>query len=430
VNQPQLPVSRRQRPAPVIEPLENRQLLHAVLDLRVSGSGAHTATVNSIGQVINLDIIVTVTGDDADLSNDGLQTVHSSLLSTNITGGSVQGNLETTSIVAPFNGPGSQLATPADLDADGDLDAGSNVDGTSAVGYFVARSGSVEFNGAEVSGKSKTWKVGTAKFTVTGLNFGVQTNLVARMRTTSAAFVYREDGVHQSPQTGGAMVAGGGVVLKRSPGAASVQGRVFNDKNANGIFDGNDEGISGFRVFLDKDFDGILDAGEVSKPVSVAGTYTFTGVESGVYRVRQVFREGWRQTNPGTGYHEVTLGYDTALRTRSFANTDTILIKGKVWMDANKNRFIDAGESGLPGWMLFIDHNNSGVLDKGDDWTLSDANGNYRFDRLGAGTYKVYATQIAARYQQTAPGSVFHTITLAAGGTTSNKNFGFKRLKT
>jgi hypothetical protein len=150
-------------------------------------------------------------------------------------------------------------------------------------------------------------------------------------------------------------------------------------------------------------------------------------VESGVYRVRQVFRDGWRQTNPGTGYHEVTLGYDTALRTRSFANTDTILIKGKVWMDANKNRFIDNGETGMPGVMLFIDHNKSGVLDKGDDWALSNVNGDYRFDRLPGGNYHVYSTQ-SSNYDQTAPASVFHDVTLANGGTVSKKNFGFKRL--
>jgi hypothetical protein len=426
VKKQQQPVSRRAgiRP-PLIEKLENRQLLHAVLDLRVAGGG-NSATVTTVGQQIELDIIVTVTGHDADLTNDGLQTVHASLLSTNITGGSVQGNLTAVNF-APFNAGGSQAGTPQDLDADGDLDVGSNVDGTTAADYFVARAGAKEFDGAEVNGNAKTWKVGTATFTVTALAYGVQTNLVARGRTTQAAFIYHEDGVHMSPLTGGSLVAGPGVVLKRAPGAASVQGRVFNDKNANGIFDGNDEGISGFRVFLDEDFDGILDDGEISKPVSVAGTYTFTGVESGVYRVRQVFRDGWRQTNPGTGYHETTLGYDTALRTRSFANTDTILIKGKVWMDANKNRFIDNLEDGMPQWMLFIDHNKNAILDKGDDWAMSDANGNYRFDRLPGGNYHVYATQ-HSRYQQTAPVSVFHDVTLANGGTVSKKNFGFKRL--
>jgi hypothetical protein len=422
-------VSRRRRSlpshAPLVEPLENRQLMHAVVDLQLQGGGKE-ATVTSVGQQIQMDIIVTITGHDADLSNDALQTVHLSLLSTNIVGGSVLGTLSS-AFVAPFDSVVSQNGTQSDLDADGDLDIGSNVDGSSSAGYFLARAGSLQSDGATVSGTSKTWKVGTATFTVTGLNYGVQTNLVTRTRTQSAGYRFQEDGAIFTPLTGG-MVAGSGVVLKRAPGAASVQGRVFNDKNANGIFDGNDEGISGFRVFLDEDFDGVLDAGEVSKPVSVAGTYTFNGVESGVYRVRQVFREGWRQTNPGTGYHEVVLGYDTALRTRSFANTDTILIKGKVWMDANKNRFIDNGESGLPGWMLFVDHNKNGILDKGDDWALSDANGNYRFDRLPAGNYHVFATQIT-RYQQTAPASVFHDITLASGGTTSNKNFGFKRLK-
>jgi DNA gyrase inhibitor GyrI len=58
---------------------------------------------------------------------------------------------------------------------------------------------------------------------------------------------------------------------------------------------------------------------------------------------------------------------------------------------------------------------------------MSDANGNYRFDRLPGGNYHVYATQ-HSRYQQTAPVSVFHDVTLANGGTVSKKNFGFKRL--
>src|SRR5688572_23820540 len=367
VKQHQQPPGSPSPSRPLIERLESRQLMHAVVDFRLAGGGKEAA-VTAVGQQINLEIIVTVTGHDADLNNDGLQTVHASLLSTNIIGGSVLGNL-TSVRDADFSAAASQDGTPVDLDADGDLDIGRN-EGVQTAGLFLARAGSILTTGAEVNGTAKTWVVGTATFTVTNLLYGVQTNLVVRPPNTSAAFIYREDGAQMSPQTGGVLTAGSGVVLKRAPGAASVQGRVFNDKNANGIFDGNDEGISGFRVFLDKDFDGVLDAGEVNKPVSVAGTYTFSGVESGVYRVRQVYRDGWRQTNPGTGYHEVTLGYDTALRTRSFANTDTILIKGKVWMDANKNRFIDNGESGMPQWMLYIDHNKNGVLDKGDDWTL------------------------------------------------------------
>lgn len=407
---------------PVVETLEARRLLHAVLDLRLAGGG-NTATVTTVGQVIDLDVWVTITGDDADATNEALQSVHGSFLSTDISGGAATGTLQTT-LLAPFNGTQSSSGAQADLDSDGDLDVGSN-NNSSAAGFFVARANSMTSEG-QVSGSSKSFKIGTSAFTVTSLLTGIQTNLVARVRLGPTAFVYQEDGGVRSPNSGGVMEAGAGVVLKR-PGAGSIAGRVYNDKNANGIFDGADTGISGFRVFLDKNFDGQLDEGEVSKPVSATGTYTFTGVETGTYRVREVYREGWRQTFPALGYYEVNMGYGDIGKTQSFANTDTILMKGRVWMDANKNRKLDAAEGGLPGWMLFIDHNRNGILDKGDDWTLSDANGNYRFFNLPANTYHVHVVQ-QAKFQQTAPSGGFHTITLAAGGTTSNKNFGEKRL--
>ncbi|MEA2735822.1 MAG: hypothetical protein QOE14_2273 [Humisphaera sp.] len=420
-------VSTRRARGPLIEPLEQRQLMHSVIDLRLAGGG-NSATVSTVGQQVNLEIWVTITGHDSDLTNDGFQSLTASFLSTNITGGSVQGTLAA-QYIAPFNGGGASTGAQVDLDGDGDLDVGSNNNATD-VGFFRARSGTMTIDGATVSGTSKSWKIGTATFTVTGFKDGVQTNLVARTRQDPDAFVLLEDGAAQSPRVGSVMTAGAGVVLKRTPGAAGVHGRVYNDKNANGIFDGADTGISNFRVFLDKDFDGALDSNEVSVPVSATGTYHITGVESGVYRVREVVRTGWRQTSPALGYFEVVLGYASDVKNLTFANTDTVLIKGRVWMDANKNKFIDNGEGYLPNWMLYLDHNKNGVLDKGDDWTLSDANGNYRFFNLPAGNYHVRATT-HSKYLQTAPGGTgsFWNLTLAAAGTTSNKNFGFKRLK-
>jgi hypothetical protein len=409
----------------MVEKLESRQLMHAVLDFRLPGGG-NTVTVNSVGQIVNLEIWATITGHDASGANEGLQLLQASFLSTNISGGAANGTLQT-KLEAPFNGNGAQNGAGVDLDGDGDLDIGSNDDTVHSFNSFAGRSNSMTTAGT-ISGGSNSFKVGTATFTVTALLTGVQTNLVARVRQSNVGFVFQEDGVKQNLGSGGSFTGGSGIVLKRQ-GTASIQGRVFNDKNANGIFDGNDAGISGFRVFLDKDFDGVLDAGEVNKPVSATGTYTFSNVDAGTYRVREVFREGWRQTYPALGYYEVTLGYGSQAKSQSFANTDTVLIKGKVWMDADKDRKIDAGEPGLSSWMLYIDHNKNGKLDKGDDWTLSDKSGNYRFFNLPAGNYHVrIASQ--AKYQQTAPAAPgYHNITLAAGQTTSNKNFGEKRLK-
>jgi uncharacterized delta-60 repeat protein len=211
-------------------------------------------------------------------------------------------------------------------------------------------------------------------------------------------------------------------------GSATVSGRVFNDLNANGIFDGSDTGISGFRVFLDEaPFNGAIDPGELSKPVSGTGTYTFSNVPSDTYRVRVASREGWRQSSPALGYYEISIDRGQIARSLSFACADTIVIKGNVFMDANKSRVRDAGEAGLSGWYVYIDRNNDGVIDKNDTWTQSDANGNYRFFNLAAGTYTIRVVS-NVRYRQTAPASGYHRITLGAGGSISNRNFGLKRI--
>lgn len=410
----------------MFEKLESRRLMALVVDVRLPGGGKE-AIVGGIGSTVNVEVWATVTGQNEVVTDEGLRIAVGSLLSTDISGGSVRGNLSAT-LTAPFNALGSSNGAQNDLDGDGDLDIGTNTD-SQTESFLFARSGSMTTTGGTAVTKGQAWKIADAVFTVTSFLTGVRTDLVYRTRNSIFAFVAQEDGQGRSsdPAVGGTFVAGSGVQLVRQ-GTGSIQGRVFNDKNANGIFDGADVGISGFRVFLDKDFDGQLDANEISKPVSATGTYTFSNVVSGIYRVREVFREGWRQTFPALGYYEVVLAYGAQAKSQSFANTDTVLIKGRVWMDADKDRTIDAAESGLPNWMLFIDHNKSGVLDKGDDWTLSDANGNYRFFNLPANTYHVRIVQQTG-FQQTAPSGGFHNITLAAGGTTSNKNFGEKRLK-
>jgi hypothetical protein len=418
-------VRRLPSATPLFEQLENRQLLALTVDVRLPGGGK-TQEVTKVGDVVNLEVWATVTGSDSNVTNEGLQIAVGSLLSTDVSGGAARGTLKAT-LLSPFTASGSDSGAQADLDGDGDLDVGSN-DNANAAGFLFARSSAPEFDGTAVT-KGQAFKIATATFTVTQLLNGTGTDLTYRIRPTSNGFLYVQDGQSASSLTGATFTAGTGVRIT-SPGIGgnTIRGRVFNDKNANGIFDGDDTGISGFRVFLDKDFDGILDAGEISKPVSTTGTYTFSDVPNGTYRVREVFRDGWRQSFPALGYYEVTLRGGETAKTQSFANTDTIVIKGKVWMDSNVNKFIDAAEGGLPGWMLYLDHNNNGKLDKGDDWALSDANGNYRFFNLPAGKYVVRIVQQSG-YKQTAPAGGSHTITLGAGQTTSNKNFGEKRLK-
>ncbi|UUX97936.1 Ig-like domain-containing protein [Aquabacterium sp. J223] len=80
----------------------------------------------------------------------------------------------------------------------------------------------------------------------------------------------------------------------------SISGTQFEDTDGDGVFDAGEQGVAGWTMFLDDDGDGQLDAGERSTVTAADGTYTFTGLRAGSYRVAQVIPEGWIQTLPGT----------------------------------------------------------------------------------------------------------------------------------
>jgi hypothetical protein len=79
-------------------------------------------------------------------------------------------------------------------------------------------------------------------------------------------------------------------------------------------------------------------------------------------------------------------------------------ISGTQWNDLNGNGIQDTGEPGQAGWMIYLDQNQNEQLDSGEQFTTTDANGNYSFTGLAAGTYTV--AQVAqSGWEQTFPGS-------------------------
>src|SRR6476661_3166528 len=60
-----------------------------------------------------------------------------------------------------------------------------------------------------------------------------------------------------------------------------------------------------------------------------------------------------------------------------FATSATI--SGQVFNDKNGNAVKEPGDTGLQSWTVFLDQNNDGVLNNGEIFTTTDANGNYGF---------------------------------------------------
>lgn len=80
-------------------------------------------------------------------------------------------------------------------------------------------------------------------------------------------------------------------------------------------------------------------------------------------------------------------------------------IQGTKWNDLNGNGVQDEGETGLSGWTIYLDQNNNGQLDPGEQFTITDADGNYSFTDLEPGTYTVAAVWQPG-WQPISPGAV------------------------
>ncbi len=90
-------------------------------------------------------------------------------------------------------------------------------------------------------------------------------------------------------------------------------------------------------------------------------------------------------------------------------------ISGKVFFDANRNRKFDANEIGTPNWMLVLRSIPTSALDtllSTADTVVTDSNGNYSFNTLADGSYKLYEIQKHGWLQTYPSGRGFYGITI------------------
>ncbi len=211
-------------------------------------------------------------------------------------------------------------------------------------------------------------------------------------------------------------------------GAGIIRGGIFNDLNANGIRDNGEPNLPGWSAYLDLNQNGKLDPGEPTAAVNSAGYYVFQGLAPGNYRVRPVVPNGWTITRPATGYFDVTLAPSQTVTDRIFGVhlTDTAAkgsIVGTVFKDANANAARDTGEPGLGYWTVFLDTNDNGKLDPGEIATRTNTSGQYTFSNLTPGTYHL-AEVLKTGWRQTTPPTTDGDVSVASGQTAVGTLFG------
>ena len=162
----------------VCETLEERQLMSLTIDVRAA-DGSSSATVTSVGQVLNLNLVAVVSDPNGTPASDGVQDVNGNIISVAADGHAVAGNL-TAAIKAPFNANGAAHGTFQDLNGDGNIDVGTSFTGSSTSGLFFSRSSPAQTGtsaAATISGSTVSFIIGTLTYTVTSLNEGGHTNI-------------------------------------------------------------------------------------------------------------------------------------------------------------------------------------------------------------------------------------------------------------
>ncbi len=195
---------------------------------------------------------------------------------------------------------------------------------------------------------------------------------------------------------------------------ATISGRIYDDRNENGIVDAGEPSFTQsqrWRVKL---------SGAASREMDTdnGGNYRFTGLASGEYALTVVQQILWFQTFPvDTPRPIVAHGQDTVIHFGFFRLGQ---INGQVVTDQIADSVLDDGDRLKPlgGWTVRL--HKGGVFQA---QSVTAGNGNYSFGNLHVGSY-VVSESTQAGWVQTVPSAGYAESITAGAQTRNNRDFG------
>ncbi|ADV62378.1 Cna B domain protein [Isosphaera pallida ATCC 43644] len=217
-----------------------------------------------------------------------------------------------------------------------------------------------------------------------------------------------------------------------------LAGVVFRDVNRNGQINPEDRGVPGVTIILRNTSDV-----EIARTVTDAqGRYAFANQRPGSYVIERVLPPGFgstssaRQTitNPPATRADGTNDPDRGQgRPNINFGLSTGSLSGTVFVDANANRLIEAGEGGVAGVTIRLTGTDA-AGNPVDLTTTTDQTGRFEFDNLLAGRYQITAdptaglaaglTNVGSAGGVVVGPNRIEQISLGAGIASTNYNFG------
>ncbi len=241
----------------------------------------------------------------------------------------------------------------------------------------------------------------------------------------------------------------------RPTSQGSIGDTVFQDLNGNGVQDSNDVGLGGVRVRLfGPGPDGIINTADDNQiaeqftdntpniVIGGRGNYTFNNLPPGIYRVesdippgnppndRAFLTTGRNPIIVNLGANQNFLNADFGFNMTGFPGNNAGSIGDTVFNDRNGNGVQDQGEPGVPNVTLTLTlpgpDGRLGTPDDTTQTTTTNSNGNYGFNNLPPGPYRVTITQ-PFDFPQITTGNPQIDVNLQSGQTLNNVDFGLQR---
>ncbi len=216
-------------------------------------------------------------------------------------------------------------------------------------------------------------------------------------------------------------------------------GTVFADINGDGLFNPDDVEMPQISVFADENRNGQFDAGELVVNTDINGQYILTvpSTFTTVMNVGVIPPVDWTATNPASAWQnffvepgDTFADVDFAIMPPGVSEGDGTsqpgYMVGVVFNDINGDSRRQESEAGVSGLRVFIDANNTGVIDAGDTVTTTNVHGGFAFAGVPAGDH-IIRVEVIPPNEQTLPlGYAPLLETLEGAGTISGLTFGVR----
>jgi fimbrial isopeptide formation D2 family protein/uncharacterized repeat protein (TIGR01451 family) len=225
-------------------------------------------------------------------------------------------------------------------------------------------------------------------------------------------------------------------------GGGSIGDFIWFDRDGDGIQDAGEPGLPGVNVTVTwYGLDGVAGGGDDASftvTTDATGAYDVTSLPAGEYRVDvdQADAPAGSSLTTANDPQAVTLGAGQDYNDADFGFTGTGALGDRIWLDLDGDGAQDAGEPGLVGVMVNVTWAGvDGVFGGADDLTYSvttGANGVYTVSALAEGTYRVEVdtattpSGVTATYDLTGGADSTATVSLAAGQTRTDLDFGYR----